>query len=182
MAKVWLADHECGPRREADELPDVCLVCGGDATDTIRRDFRWHPSWMYVFLLVGLLPAVILLLLLSKRMAVDCPVCDRHRGHWWKGNLLAVGLVLGGFALVIGGLVLGGLATGPNQPMPVWVPVVCVGGLLAGLVSGVVVSGRIIRPVEITARDIRLTNVSDEFVAALKDKRRADRRGDDDDD
>ena len=181
MAKVWLADYECRPRRAADDLPDVCLVCGDDAADTVRRDFRWHPAWMYVFLLVGLLPAVILLLLLSKRMAVDCPVCDRHRGHWWKGNLLAAALVLGGFALLIGGLVLGGLATRPNQPMPAWVPLVCVGGLLAGLISGVVVSNRVIRPVEITAHDIQLTNVSDEFVAALKDKRRADRerRGDD---
>ena len=179
MAKVWLADYECDPRAAADELPDVCLVCGGDADDFVRRTFRWHPSWMYVFLLAGLLPAVVLLMVLSKTMTVDCPVCRRHRGHWWQGQLLAAGLVFGGFGLLIVALVLGANVA-PGQGMPAWAPLAGIGGLLVGLVSGVVVSNRLIRPVEITAHDLRLTNVSDEFVAALKAKRRAGRDPDDD--
>jgi hypothetical protein len=177
MAKVWLADYECRADRPADELPDVCMVCGGEADDTVRREFRWHPSWMYVFLLLGVLPAVVLLLLLSKTMRVDCPVCDRHRGHWWQGNLLAAALVLGGFGALFAALVAASALDQPGRPNPL-MPVAGIGGLvvlLVGLVAGVIVSNRLIRPVEITRDDVHLTNVSDEFVAAVKAKRRAER-------
>lgn len=177
MAKVWLADYECRPRSEADELPDVCLVCGEDATDTVRRTFRWNPSWVWVFLLLGLLPVLLAVVLTTKTMAADCPVCRRHRGHWWKGNLLAAGCILGGFAAMAGGFVLMGATARPGQPDDSS-GLFAFGGLLAllvGLIAAVVVSNRLVRPLQITADEVHLTNVSPAFVDAVKAKRRADR-------
>lgn len=177
MAKVWLADYECG----IDEIPQVCLVCGDEASVALHYTFSRTPGWVHLLHLASPIAVIVAARVLRKSMEVACPFCERHRNHWQTGRTLALLLILGGL-LVMAGVASGGHLLGQQgQPPPDWAAPTCLLAAAAAVVTGVVVSNRLIRPVEITRDDIQLTNVSDGFVEALKDKRRADRRADQDD-
>jgi hypothetical protein len=88
--------------REAEgPLPNVCMVCGREATLVKRKSFSWNPSWVWVTLLLGLLPFLIIALILTKRATVEAPLCAEHKYHWAKRTAL----VLLGLLVVIGVLI-----------------------------------------------------------------------------
>jgi len=168
MAKVTLYD----PEDLEYELPGVCMVCGHDATTYKARKFAWNPGWVYILLLAGLLPFIIVALLMTKRMTVDVPLCGRHRHHW----LARQGLVLGSFFGLIALLFLVG-ALAPPRDVGVWIGLVMLFGFIGWLVLAIVVNLGMIRPTQITEDMITLQSVSDEFKTALKEWRReADER------
>src|SRR5262245_26714718 len=69
-------------------LPPVCMRCGADAELERKRQFSWNPSWVYLLILLGLLPFVIVALVLTKRMTVHAPLCRDHKNHWLTRNLI----------------------------------------------------------------------------------------------
>src|ERR1043166_6207175 len=83
-------------------LPMVCLVCGQDADVRLRRNFSWHPPWVIVTLIAGLLPYVLIALILTKYMAVDIPMCRRHRHYWMFKFLTFFGSFMVMVALCVG--------------------------------------------------------------------------------
>jgi hypothetical protein len=48
-------------RYEAVEglLPPVCMKCGAEALLFKKKTFSWHPSWVLLLLIAGLLPFLI---------------------------------------------------------------------------------------------------------------------------
>src|SRR5262245_2732560 len=89
--------------REAEgPLPNICMVCGREATLVKRKSFSWNPLWVWITLLLGLLPFLIIALILTKRATVEAPLCAEHKYHWAKRTCL----VVLGLLLVIGMLVL----------------------------------------------------------------------------
>jgi hypothetical protein len=65
-------------------FPPLCVKCGGaDALGHRTQLFTWFPSWTYLLLFVGLLPAVIVQTILTKRAKLDLPIC-RVCGSEWK--------------------------------------------------------------------------------------------------
>jgi hypothetical protein len=113
-------------------------------------------------------------------MTVDVPVCEKHRGYWWK-RLLLMFLplaVLGVIGIML--LVLLGQMTDKDAP-----GIACGGTVVLGvvwLVVAAIVQTMMIRPVEITDHSIDLKNVSGDFVAAFEGSRRRGRRRRDIDD
>src|SRR3954447_19514028 len=96
MATVRLTWHEVSEGL----LPPVCMKCGAPSTGHAKKTFSWHPPWVIVLILGGLLPWAIVAAILTKRMTVRAPMCPAHRSHWlgrawfvWGGfiALLAVG-------------------------------------------------------------------------------------------
>jgi hypothetical protein len=174
MAKVWLDRDEC--TRDGG-LPDVCIVCGDVARESTRQTFRWCPEWVIVLILAGVLVWVIVAMILTKTMVVYAPVCEAHRGHWFKRTLLNWLLVLGGIAAIVLGFV--ALAVMENDPnlrdLAFLGPLLGVLTFIGTLIAAVIVSRTAIRPTEITDDDIQLTGVNEEFVEALKEQRRAER-------
>src|SRR5262249_2521088 len=71
-----------------EELPELCMACGQPATRHIPTTLSWFPPWVYVLLPAGLLFFAIIAMVLTKRMRIEAPVCDRHQGYWWKKTLL----------------------------------------------------------------------------------------------
>jgi hypothetical protein len=155
-----------------DMLPNVCMVCGRPAKATLRKRFTWHPPWVIVTVLLGLLPYVVLALALTKRIAVDVPLCRRHRSYWGQRFLLFFGsfilmIVLAVATAVVLAEVLGDGRNGGGG-------FACAGIICCILVWFAAVFGlqhMSLRPSEITDRSIELTNVSEEFVLAYEDLR-----------
>jgi hypothetical protein len=81
-------------------LPDVCLRCGAPATLHKSKTFSWHPPWVYVLLIAGLLPFAIVAIVLTKRRRVEAPLCEQHKHHWLIRQLLILPTFLlhGGFS------------------------------------------------------------------------------------
>jgi len=76
--------------REANgDLPKVCLVCGRDNELVKKKTFAWQPPWVWVALLLGVLPFAIIALILTKRATVQAPLCKEHRFHW-DGRILGI--------------------------------------------------------------------------------------------
>lgn len=75
MAKVRLRRYEI----EEYDLPPVRAKCGARAVARPEKTFSWHPGWVTVLILVGLMPYVLVALILTKRMTVPLPLCQRHR-------------------------------------------------------------------------------------------------------
>jgi hypothetical protein len=163
--------HLYGDRWDEDELPDVCMRCGAPATTFKKKQFAWHPPWVVITILAGLLVYVILALVLTQRRTVAVPLCDRHRHHWLMRGLLIVFSLVGALVLGIGTLVAGSaLAQGPNQDAFIGIGVVVLlGGLLAWIVLVAVAQHTAIRPTKIDHRETALANVSRDFVNAYQE-------------
>lgn len=171
MPSVKLTDDECSH----DLLPKICMFCGQPATTRKQRNFAWHPQWVWVLILAGLLIALIVALVLTKRMTVRVPVCDEHEGFWRRKGM-ALGFSFLGLCLVAMGVLVFMVNQGPgNDDVTGWACLGSVGLFLAWLVFAAIYGSRGIRPTEITDRYVRLTGVADEFVEALEDDRERDR-------
>lgn len=156
------------PDLYGDELPGVCMKCGAPAVVYKAKTFSWHPGWVYLLIFVGLLPAAIVALILTKRVRMRVPLCERDRNHWlWRtGGLLASFLAL----VILGCLAVTALVEqAPRGPAGDLFGLVClalVGGLVAWVIAAAVVSATTIRATEITDRSITLAGVSHDFVDA----------------
>jgi hypothetical protein len=161
MAVVRIED----PEGERFPLPEVCVRCGAAATTWKDRKFTWHPPWVWILLLLGVLPFVIVALILTKRMRFRVPLCDSHRYHWGGRTLI----VLGAFA----GLILLEIVSkeAPKAVRDVWSPVFFF-LIFCWVVLAVVLSATTVRPAEITDYTITLKGVSPEFADAVRDERR----------
>ena len=175
MATVWLDESEC--TRDGN-LPPVCMKCGADAHQTVRKTFSWCPGWVLVLILAGVLIWLIVAMILTKRMTVYAPLCEEHKGMFMKRALLTALLIV----LSLGALAVGIAAPialeGPAGRAPDWAGFTILGGavmMLVLLIAAAIVSKGGIGPNEITDRDIQLKGVHEDFVAALKDQRRAER-------
>jgi hypothetical protein len=180
MGKLRLRDTEV----RAPRLPEMCMVCGQRSETEVKKSFSWYPPWVGVTILAGLIVYVILAVVLTKRMTVDVPLCNRHRGHFWKRTLLTwltliAWLATGGVAFALAA------ALAPRNDAGPAMGIVCALfgiGLIGVIIVIAVAQSTAIRPKEITDRDITLLRVHDDFIDAMQelcDQRR--RRRDEED-
>jgi hypothetical protein len=166
MAKVRLQSYDGRVR----DLPSLCMRCGAPSSLLRYRSFSWHPGWVAILLLVGLLPYVIVALVLTKRARVDVPLCDKHKNHWLWRLLFLLGcpLLIGGGGVILA-IALSSLE-GPPKDASGWVCAGC--GLLFvfWLIAAAIIESLSIRPVQITDRTISLSGVSKDFVQAYKEE------------
>src|SRR5438132_7541989 len=90
-------------RFEAEEgdLPAVCMKCGASAVTSKMKRFAWHPPWVWILIIFGLLPFAIVALVVTKRMIVRGPLCNEHRNHWlWRAWFTYGGLTVLFFAFI----------------------------------------------------------------------------------
>src|SRR5690242_1810179 len=77
-------------------LPPYCVKCGRPAdASLLRRRFSWHPSWVYIFVLIALLVYAILATVLSKRTTLQLPLCSTHLEKYKMLKIAAIVLLLG---------------------------------------------------------------------------------------
>ena len=158
--------------REKD-LPDCCMRCNAPVAVHKSRNFSWHPPWVGVLILAGLLPYVVVAMILTKRARVPIPFCSRHSNHWtwralvtWLGLLVVLGL---GFTSVI---FINEIERGGRNNLA---GLVCLGSIVLGLIwliTAAVLQSTAIRPEKIDDDEIKLAGVSQDFADALKEHRR----------
>jgi hypothetical protein len=84
-------------------LPPFCVKCGRPSEpERLKKSFRWHPGWVYIFILIGILFYVILAAVLSKRMTLELPLCRQHLEKYRTLRIAAPALLLGSIAEMVG--------------------------------------------------------------------------------
>lgn len=165
------------------DFPSVCMKCGAPSVVHKSKTFSWYPPWLAVLLLAGALPFIIVALIMTKRRALDVPLCASHKHHWLMRQLLVVGSL---FAMLGLGLVafIGSTAINNGRGNDAVSGVVCIGWvvlMIGWIVLAAVVQYTTIRPNEITDTSITLVSVAEPFVEAYEEEyrvspRRVDRR------
>lgn len=163
MASIRLTRKEA----EYGPLPHVCMRCGSPTDDWVKKDLSWYPKWAWLGVLGGLLPLLILILVFTKRARLNAPLCSKHRGHWWKANLISI---LGLLAVV--GYIFFMIVFADSRPRPseTTMTVVVVGFvvlLVAWLGTLIYFAATQIRAVKIDDYDVSLAGVSDVFADEL---------------
>ncbi len=166
MASVSLGRYEI---QEYDP-PEVCMKCGAPSRVIVNKTFAWSPPWVIITILVGIPVYIILALVLTKRMAVRVPLCDKHKGHWTTRMLITL-LGLLGILILVGFAIFASVSEADLSDLagPLWG--VVVGSLLVWLIVIAVLSQTAIRPTEITDRSITLRGVSEGYIEALREDR-----------
>jgi predicted Ser/Thr protein kinase len=154
---------------DADDLPDVCIVCGRPTLDRVNREFSFQPEWAQLLTFLGMflfvIPGLVAAELTSRHLRVACPVCPQHRNHWSRFTWWAsLGWLIP--VLLTGVGVLAGWIVGPNGPESRAVGgFIGAGlGLTAYIVPLVWMATHLVDAEEITDRSIRLRRVSAEFA------------------
>lgn len=90
--------------RLESELPESCVGCDGPAEgEPLRRELFWHPPWVYLLLLAGVVGYVVGGLAVRRRVVVYVPLCRRHR----RARRAVAGAALGCLAAGVLSLFLG---------------------------------------------------------------------------
>jgi hypothetical protein len=173
MADLRLGRYEI----EHYDPPPVCMRCGAPSAVCKDHRFQWSPPWVYILLLLGLVPAAIVIGITRKTMTVPVPLCARHKWHWGGRTAIVLLGLVGIFVVMFGGIA---VADELNlEPPAVFIPVGFL--FLAWIVSAVVLAATTIRPREITDKSITLSGVSPGFIEALNEARRGERADEGDD-
>jgi hypothetical protein len=140
-------------------LPPTCVKCGLPISGQyVTKNFRWHPSWVYFLILIGLLFYVVLALVMQKTARVAVPFCTQHRS--WRTNMYIIAAVL-----LIGWIpewiVLAYLDVDGG-----WIALVTCAMILAGLIVLVIVSNSF-SPVFIDRTCAKFKGAGEPFLATL---------------
>ncbi|HTU18865.1 MAG TPA: hypothetical protein VMG10_12470 [Gemmataceae bacterium] len=168
MAVLRLDSYD---RNEVD-LPEVCMQCGAPAALRKSKTFSWFPPWVYIVLVVcNILIFAIVAMIMTKRRTVDVPLCEQHKNHWLRRQLLVLGSFLGVLAIgFVAMMVSSDNGGGNDNPLG---GIMCVGSvilLVAWVILAVIVQSTSIRPKEITDQGIALQGVSKAFVEAYEEE------------
>lgn len=60
------------------ELLHCCLKCDQPVAKTYNRKLMWHPSWLYILILMGLLVYVIVAMIVRQTCTVRVGLCATH--------------------------------------------------------------------------------------------------------
>jgi hypothetical protein len=149
---------------DRNDLPPVCTSCGEPAATEKTEKYHWNPSWVGVFILVGLLPWVILLNLTRRTATLAMPVCPRHASRGKR----APRVFLTGIALAAATVAVGYVLQSVDDHLGSNVMIGGAGVLILAAVVAHLASDHPISAEVIDDRSITLKGVSPEFAAALE--------------
>jgi hypothetical protein len=141
------------------QLPPFCIKCGQAATISLKKKFYWRPTWMFVFILVGILVYIIVALFARTRMDMQLPLCDRHSVRYRRMRMVAGTLMIVGALLLLAALWLPDQYNGYSALIGF---VLLLPGMILWLVAG-----QILRATFIGAQGGRFRGASEQFLDHL---------------
>jgi predicted cobalt transporter CbtA len=124
-----------------------------------RYKLSWHSPWLYLLIFFALILYAIVAAIVRKTAVVDVGLCARHQKRVLWGRIIG----WGGLALEIA-LVWIGLSSE--------MPLLAIAALLLALpwIIATVVVNRLVLPVRIDERYVRLKGCGPEFLRSLPDR------------
>ena len=139
----------------------TCVKTGEPASHSVNRKVTWHPPWIVVTALLGVLFYAILAIIMTKRVTLAFPLSEaayRNRRSWlirtWIAGLLCIAGIVGGFILLAGEI---SVALGV---------VFLIGGFVGGIVCLIVGqnTARILKPTRITDTHVWLKGAHENLL------------------
>lgn len=156
---VWRDGKNVVMRKDA-QLPPRCIKTNEPAETWLSRNLIWHPPWVYVLIVLGLLLYVVAALIIQKRATIKVGLTveeAKKRSRTiliaWLSVLFGLGTIIGGFAVLSG-----------DQPV-----VTLIVGLLlflGGIIYGMLGS-RMIVPEKITDEYVWFKGACPEYLDEL---------------
>lgn len=162
--------YRCGNKlvvRIGTPLPSICVKTNQPADCTLRRKLSWHPPAVFLALLLGLVPYVIIAVCVSRKATLDVPIsaATRSKRRTWIG----IGLVtlFAGIALIFFGISISSNSTRSGDTTGGYMALV--GGILLflDLFLAVYVSNMIVQPTRIDHEFVWLKGVSKDYLDGL---------------
>lgn len=123
---------------ETGHLPDICMTCGCQTHDRLRRTIEYQPKWaesmMILGFIMGGIPGLIIAVLTQKQTHVALPFCSKHKSHLSHlVKVASIGWLLpaltGGVGFLVGYL--------PTHKLPPLQPP-AIAGLVLGIALGLI--------------------------------------------
>lgn len=154
-------------------MPPTCIICGQPFAAIVSKQFVWKPKWAslgFSLLICTLIPALVIMIVgafHTKRMTVECPMCERHRNYWaWRGFwTIAPLLVLTVFTVVLAISALNGIIPGPVFPI---LFVATAAFLAIWGAAALIVHRSSLKAIAITDDDITLESVHAAFLDQVR--------------
>ena len=146
--------------RKGGDFPDRCIKCNA-ASVAPKRRYRlgWHSPWWYLLILLAILLYAIVAMIVRKKATIHVGLCERHQKRVVLGRIVG----WGGFAVELA-LVLLSVSTGnPNYALA------ALGLALPWLIAAMVIN-RLVLPVRIDDRYVRLKGCGPDFLRSLPDR------------
>ena len=76
----WMIAGQRRHRRLAVELPPICIDCGQRSSNNARFEttLYWYPTWIWVGILFGVFPAVLLYFAARRPLHIRYCLCEQH--------------------------------------------------------------------------------------------------------
>ena len=155
LGRVWREGKLLMLDRDA-MLPPRCVKCNAPEAGRKRLALSWHPPWVFLLILGGLLVYVIVALIVRKSAKLEVGLCDAHRRRRRSFMLLGTALLL----LGIGGCFAGIGNDGPALTLT--------GVALFLIALGVLAfSARLLTPARIDEQLVQLKGASAVYLDSL---------------
>ena len=154
---IWRLGDTLVMHKQA-QLPPQCIKCCTPIEgQPLKRSLSWHPSWVYLLILPGILIYAIVAMAISEKATVYVPLCEKHlakrRMHLW----IATGI----FLASIGCFFLAAYV--PRGQETIWI-LIGFFGILASLIYAVINGRLVVTPDKIDAQYVWLKGVSPQFL------------------
>lgn len=144
-------------------LPARCVKCNGEAEVRMKRkQFTWAPPLVYLGLLGGLLPCLILVLVLQKKATITYGLCGVHRRRHFNKVWISLGCVALAIACFAGAGMYDDAAAG----------LIILGFVvLLGMLIYLAIAGPVLKPARIDQGVAEFKGCGADFLASLPDSR-----------
>jgi hypothetical protein len=157
---VWRDGYQLVMHKQS-QLPFICVKTNEPADDWLRCKLYWHPDVIYLSILFGFVPYLIVALAVRSRADVEIGLCRkqivrrRRRLGWaWPLILISCSLVTAGVVYSRHRGEIGGLAMFL--------------GMISFIVGGILmISARLVRAARITDQYVWIKGVNPAFLARL---------------
>jgi hypothetical protein len=103
---IWQQGSLLVMRKDA-VLPDRCIKSNVPTDRKPKRALTWHPTWVFLTILISLCVYIVIALILSKKATIRIGLSDKWFSKrvrailiGWGSVLTSIGLVVGGIAMV----------------------------------------------------------------------------------
>ena len=140
------------------QLPPQCIKCCAPAEgEPLKRKLTWHPGWVYLLILPGILIYAIVALAIQEKATVYVSLCEKHRArrrmNLWIAWLIFFGSIACFFIA----------ANVRGRDMPVYWTMAGIFGILIALIYSVF-NSRVVTPDKIDAQYVWLKGICPQFV------------------